>query len=452
MLSVKEVSCQSCVREDALLFDKQDRISDLLLLSIIFITTGKDSFEHTGNQRFRKCIDQHLSIYMGATTRQEKSSIVTKIYDEVRAKASKPGGGFVKKVSRALSAAILLQLYVLAVHESFLSLFPQLFKDLLTRMWFQVSEKEARDKVGQALRDAIKIVRGPKRRKAAASITTVATDGPRTAKKLRTASLDRPQHLKQAHQLDSLKMALGGAAAAAAANNNTRSLLENQINSGALGPFPISSAAGLRGWGGEDNTHDARSAEAAGATKSMLESVIEPLESFAAGQQSIDLSKLNDMKRRLSISNDPFSPEGQLQQQMEQLAAQKRTFQMLGGTSSDFGAAGGMPSMGTLRRLSLLGDQFFGTNGGAGADVGTQQVTSANLPATAGLFGLSSFAGSGGIDASILSSLRPQQDTTQPPTTQSTGGAGGFFDLEPTPLSGTGGESQQQHATAKHSG
>jgi hypothetical protein len=36
---------------------------------------------------------------MKATTRQDKSSIVTKIYDEVRLQASKPSGGFVKKVS-----------------------------------------------------------------------------------------------------------------------------------------------------------------------------------------------------------------------------------------------------------------------------------------------------------------------------------------------------------------
>eukprot|EP00934_Nitzschia_sp_Nitz4_P005923 Nitzschia sp. Nitz4//scaffold109_size72162//14578//15747//NITZ4_005836-RA/size72162-snap-gene-0.93-mRNA-1//1//CDS//3329532733//5913//frame0 len=90
---------------------------------------GKDSFEHCGNKRFRELIDRHLQSYLAAGSRQEKTKIVTNIFDYIRQQAIAPSSGFVKK-------------------------------DLLTRRWYQVNEKEARDKVGQALRDSIKIIRG----------------------------------------------------------------------------------------------------------------------------------------------------------------------------------------------------------------------------------------------------------------------------------------------------
>jgi hypothetical protein len=59
---------------------------------------GKDCFEHVGNKRFRVCIDKHIESYMSATTRQEKSSIVSNIFAAVRGDATQPNGGFVKKV------------------------------------------------------------------------------------------------------------------------------------------------------------------------------------------------------------------------------------------------------------------------------------------------------------------------------------------------------------------
>lgn len=89
---------------------------------------GKDSFDHVGNKLFRELIEKHISSYLEAGSRHEKSTIVSKIYDHIRHNARKPSTGFVRK-------------------------------DLLTRRWFVVNEKEARDKVGQALRDAIKIIR-----------------------------------------------------------------------------------------------------------------------------------------------------------------------------------------------------------------------------------------------------------------------------------------------------
>mmetsp|Transcript_15928 Transcript_15928/g.27797 ORF Transcript_15928/g.27797 Transcript_15928/m.27797 type:complete len:404 (-) Transcript_15928:43-1254(-) len=86
---------------------------------------GKECFEHVGNRRFRMAIDNHLDSYMKVKSRQQKSKIVTSIVEGIKKSAGCNGGGFIRK-------------------------------DLLTRRWFRVSDKLAREKVGQALRDAIK--------------------------------------------------------------------------------------------------------------------------------------------------------------------------------------------------------------------------------------------------------------------------------------------------------
>ncbi|KAG7348969.1 hypothetical protein IV203_011566 [Nitzschia inconspicua] len=86
---------------------------------------GKECFEHVGNRRFRVTIESHLEKYMEVKSRQQKSRIVSSIVDGIKHSAGQEGGGFVRK-------------------------------DLLTRQWFRVSDKLAREKVGQALRDAIK--------------------------------------------------------------------------------------------------------------------------------------------------------------------------------------------------------------------------------------------------------------------------------------------------------
>lgn len=78
-----------------------------------------------GNRRFRMIIDEHLDTYMEVMSRSQKTKIVTTIVRNIRSNAAQSGGGFVRK-------------------------------DLLTRRWFKVSDKLAREKVGQALRDAIK--------------------------------------------------------------------------------------------------------------------------------------------------------------------------------------------------------------------------------------------------------------------------------------------------------
>ena len=303
-------------------------------------------------------------------------------------------------------------------------------------MWFQVSEKEARDKVGQALRDAIKIVRGPASRRKASDAGVVEDSPIQKRKKIRT-SVDVPPSLKPTNQPfdnTSLKMALGNRRFDQASGNanSTRSLLENPSLGAA---FPMSSG-GLRGWGADDPDGT--------NMKSMLESVIEPLDSFT-GQQNIDLTKLNNIKRRLSLNQDPFGTasanllDGQMEQQMEQLAQKRALSQMFG--NADFGST--LPSMGALRRLSLLGDQFFGGGGsGGGGDGSGQQAANfqQHQNAAGGLFGLSSLGGMVDFNNGAFSMQQQQQQShhqatptaaVAPTQSQST------WDLEPTPLSGS---------------
>jgi len=86
---------------------------------------GKECYDHVGNHRFRMIIDSHLSTYMEVMSRRQKTRIVSTIVKNIRVATEESGGGFVRK-------------------------------DLLTRRWYKVSDKLAREKVGQALRDAIK--------------------------------------------------------------------------------------------------------------------------------------------------------------------------------------------------------------------------------------------------------------------------------------------------------
>lgn len=88
---------------------------------------GKECYEHNGNRRFRMLIAAHLGQYIASTNRREKTRLVSKIVSIVCARAAKSsGGGFVKR-------------------------------DLLARRWIKLSEKQAHEKVSQALRDARKM-------------------------------------------------------------------------------------------------------------------------------------------------------------------------------------------------------------------------------------------------------------------------------------------------------
>ncbi len=79
-----------------------------------------------GNRRFRICIENNLKTYEMARSKHERSMVVTTIVDAIRECQSWERGGFVRK-------------------------------DTATGRWYEVGDKTAREKVGHALRDAIKL-------------------------------------------------------------------------------------------------------------------------------------------------------------------------------------------------------------------------------------------------------------------------------------------------------
>jgi len=80
---------------------------------------GKKCYNHIGNQNFRKIIGNHLSSYLIVESKLEKSIIVSKIINFVRTQ-----GGFVKF-------------------------------DKKTKLWHEVGDSYARERVGQTIRDAL---------------------------------------------------------------------------------------------------------------------------------------------------------------------------------------------------------------------------------------------------------------------------------------------------------
>ena len=86
------------------------------------IFAGKSCFNHPGNKSFRKLVGLYLDGYAEATTKLEKSAIVSSIIQTVR--TQNPGGGFVKL-------------------------------DTPSGVWQEVGDHLAREKVGQTIRDAL---------------------------------------------------------------------------------------------------------------------------------------------------------------------------------------------------------------------------------------------------------------------------------------------------------
>lgn len=62
----------------------------------VICARGKQALNHPGNLRFREMIAQSLDEYSEASTKLEKSNIVSTIVDAVR--EASPHGGFVKEV------------------------------------------------------------------------------------------------------------------------------------------------------------------------------------------------------------------------------------------------------------------------------------------------------------------------------------------------------------------
>ena len=83
---------------------------------------GRLCAEHPGNREFRKIVDSHLDSYAKADSKLEKSLLVSAIVNMVR--RNSPNGGFLKKNSK-------------------------------TGRFEVVSDRIAREKVGQMLRDAL---------------------------------------------------------------------------------------------------------------------------------------------------------------------------------------------------------------------------------------------------------------------------------------------------------
>ena len=61
----------------------------------VICSRGKKAFEHAGNRNFRNIIERHMKEYATASTKFEKSIIVTQIVDQVR--QASPGGGFIRR-------------------------------------------------------------------------------------------------------------------------------------------------------------------------------------------------------------------------------------------------------------------------------------------------------------------------------------------------------------------
>lgn len=84
---------------------------------------GKTTYSHCGNKRFRVLVEQFLDRYSSASSKLEKSAIVSSIIQTIRRNAQL-GGFFVKK-------------------------------DTNTGLWYDVGDHLSREKVGQTIRDAL---------------------------------------------------------------------------------------------------------------------------------------------------------------------------------------------------------------------------------------------------------------------------------------------------------
>lgn len=86
----------------------------------VICAKGKDAKKHQGNLYFRSLVKKSVNEYSQASTRIQKSMIVSNIIDAIRQKS--PNGGFVKEEAG---------------------------------LWYDVGDHHAREKVGQTLRDSL---------------------------------------------------------------------------------------------------------------------------------------------------------------------------------------------------------------------------------------------------------------------------------------------------------
>lgn len=98
---------------------------------------GKGCAAWVGNRRFRVTIQMNKERYIEAPTKLDKSLVVDEIVKTIS--SASPNGGFVKK-------------------------------DPTTEKWYTISHKEARDKVGHAMRDAVSEKKNKRQRKKRRSV------------------------------------------------------------------------------------------------------------------------------------------------------------------------------------------------------------------------------------------------------------------------------------------
>jgi hypothetical protein len=85
---------------------------------------GKSFFNHIGNRRFRVTIELYLPQYQAAQTKSGKSAIVNNVVNLIRSSTSSGAGGFIRF-------------------------------DKKTNRWMELGDAGSREKVGQAIRDAL---------------------------------------------------------------------------------------------------------------------------------------------------------------------------------------------------------------------------------------------------------------------------------------------------------
>jgi len=86
----------------------------------VICARGKTAHAHPGNQGFRELVKIHREAYATATTKYQKSQIVSRVTNVVR--QSSPEGGFVKNING---------------------------------VWYEVGDRAAKEKIGQTMRDLL---------------------------------------------------------------------------------------------------------------------------------------------------------------------------------------------------------------------------------------------------------------------------------------------------------
>ena len=115
-----------CLPQEDQRFDAEIQPTDVLC------GRGKQAFNNQGNRRFRDLIAASTDKYINASSRLEKSMVVHSIVEQVK----KIGGRFLKQ-------------------------------DRYTGRWYELDERQAKEKVGHAIRDATASIDPKKKEKAA---------------------------------------------------------------------------------------------------------------------------------------------------------------------------------------------------------------------------------------------------------------------------------------------